>query len=409
MKRQSLQLNRIAKVASLALLFALLPLRMLAQEVIVTNDGDAKKVFNVEVSGQSIFYTLTDKAGAAIQKMNKSNVLMIKHRDGTKEVFTGETEKKPIAAVAPAEAAGITGQAPEEDRDAVEKAKTQNKEVIAAWNNDVVTCKDKKLGGKSNYYYFQFVPTSSSVLVDKNMEISFKMTEGWWGGELSQRFYSIAILKNKTDKTIYVDLGNSFFIRSGKASAYYIPGATSKTNESSSGAGVNLGAVAGALGVGGALGTLAGGVNVGGGSASSSSTVTYNQRVIAIPPMSNCELPAMELFPVSESATYENRIKTSTFYKHGHDTSFYTLTDQIMKEGQTVNYNEDNAPLKFGSFLTYSFDENITQPKSLKFDFYSSRAIGLQHNSWAATNYSKHLSDNYARFYCALVVNCNTM
>ena len=68
-------------------------------------------------------------------------------------------------------------------------------------------------------------------------------------------------IKNKTNKTIYIDLGNTFFSRGGEAQPYYIPGETHQYKGGTTGASVNMGAVAGALGVGGALGTLANGVN----------------------------------------------------------------------------------------------------------------------------------------------------
>ena len=51
-----------------------------------------------------------------------------------------------------------------------------------------------------------------------------------------------------------------------------------------------MGSVAGALGIGGVLGTLANGVNVGGASSTGTSTTTYSQRVISIPPMASVSL-----------------------------------------------------------------------------------------------------------------------
>ena len=51
-------------------------------------------------------------------------------------------------------------------------------------------------------------------------------------------------LRNKTDKTLFIDLGNSFFIRGKESSPYYIPTSVSNTNGSSQGVSVNAGSVA---------------------------------------------------------------------------------------------------------------------------------------------------------------------
>ena len=83
--------------------------------------------------------------------------------------------------------------------------------------------------------------------------------------------YALGVkVQNKTDHTIYIDLGNTFITRSGEAQAYYVPSSTVTSKGKTAGGSVNLGSVASAVGIGGAVGTLAGGVNVGG---SNSATV----------------------------------------------------------------------------------------------------------------------------------------
>ncbi len=93
---------------------------------------------------------------------------------------------------------------------------------------------------------------------------------------------------NLTDSTMTIDRTQSFFIYPNQQIPYYDPTITTHTSTTSTsrGAAVNLGAVAGALGVGGVTGTLLGGVNVGGSKSSGSSTTTYDidQPIIHIPP-----------------------------------------------------------------------------------------------------------------------------
>ena len=86
---------------------------------------------------------------------------------------------------------------------------------------------------------------------------------------------------NKSNRTIYLDLGNTFYTSAGKSVCYFTPTSTTTTSSSSKGGSVNLGTIADALGVGGIAGTLANGVNVGGGSTNGTSTTTYAQRIIS--------------------------------------------------------------------------------------------------------------------------------
>ena len=55
-----------------------------AQDVLITKDGDVKNVYEVEVGNNAVFYKSEDKADAAILCINKTDVYMIKRKDGTK-------------------------------------------------------------------------------------------------------------------------------------------------------------------------------------------------------------------------------------------------------------------------------------------------------------------------------------
>ena len=56
----------------------------MAQDMLVTNEGKSMTIYNLEISDQSIFFQLQDKANAPLQKMLKKDVLIIKKADGTK-------------------------------------------------------------------------------------------------------------------------------------------------------------------------------------------------------------------------------------------------------------------------------------------------------------------------------------
>lgn len=59
-------------------------LSAMAQDMLVTNEGKSMTIYNLEISDQSIFFQLSNKTDAPLQKMLKKDVLIIKKADGTK-------------------------------------------------------------------------------------------------------------------------------------------------------------------------------------------------------------------------------------------------------------------------------------------------------------------------------------
>ena len=98
-------------------------------------------------------------------------------------------------------------------------------------------------------------------------------------------------ISNKTDNTIYIDLGYTFYVSMGQSFPYYVPVSTTTSSGSSSGAGVNAGAIAGALGIGGGLATLAGGIIIRGGKSNAPTTTPFSHRGIDLPPHSTLHAP----------------------------------------------------------------------------------------------------------------------
>lgn len=102
-----------------------------------------------------------------------------------------------------------------------------------------------------------------------------------------------AIVINPNDEILVIDQTKSFFINSnGLSTSYYDPTVRTETvtgmTSGTRGMNVNLGSVAGALGIGGWLGTLLNGVNVGGsntnGQAVSNTTYFADQPQISLGP-----------------------------------------------------------------------------------------------------------------------------
>lgn len=55
-----------------------------AQDVLVTESGDALKVYNIEMSPTTIFYQLSDDKDAPTERIARKDVLIIRKADGTK-------------------------------------------------------------------------------------------------------------------------------------------------------------------------------------------------------------------------------------------------------------------------------------------------------------------------------------
>ena len=334
----------------------------MAQDVIITKDGDAMKVWGLEVSNSAVFYRETAKKDAPIKRMEKSNLLMIKYQDGRKEVI-GDDSKDTSSNTTPTQQPSTSiYQA---------KASVTNEERIAAYNNQNVSWKEKPKA-KNNYLfsYCKLNIKEGSVLESDDISITIETGEYDDKGQYTSISHStnnqvITVkVRNKTNKTLYLDLGNTFFIRGGEAEPYYIPTATSEYGSNTTASSVNLGAVAGAMGIGGAAGTIANGINVGSANTKGMKTTIYSQRVISIPPMSSKSLEPQMLFPINSNVfpmimSYEALKKT-----------FTTTSILDLQQGDMIHWNAQNSPILFSFFLSYAYDEQCVDAQTMKTDMY---------------------------------------
>lgn len=371
------------KLLLLALLFIAAP-SLKAQDIIITQEGDSHKVYEVEISASSVFYKLENKADAALQKMKKSDVLMIKFQDGRK-VIIGEDESSTPAQNPTTEAvneptAPLT-HSPEIIRKNQEWIEQYNKENTFTFEE---TPKKNKI---ADYLYCIFGYSNNSILFtdDIRVDISFgympeaqfhKFSNANKKNLKSFMNYSCLYLafeikiSNTSNKTVYLDLGNSFVTQfNGEAITMYAPSATTTTESKSGGVGVNLGAVSSALGVGGAAGTLAQGVNVGGGKTTGTSTVTYSQRIIAIPAKSSKVLGHWNLFKIDDKISFFHYCKP--VWANDVLRSYKNITVRNKE-----SYNEENTPLKLTATISYSHTEDCSSLLTLNSQLYCKEILG---------------------------------
>ena len=155
-----------------------------------------------------------------------------------------------------------------------------------------------------------------------------------------------AIVYNRTSDIMIIDQTKSFFVNSdGKSTSYYDPTVrtTSATDMSSvtKGGSVNLGAVAGAIGIGGTLGQIANGINLGGsgtsGQAITNSTYISDQPKVSLAPNSNGSMS--KVFNVSGIGENVPYFGNSTIHS---------------------NMSEENSDCRFNVCISYSLDNGKT-------------------------------------------------
>ena len=283
--------------------------------------------------------------------------------------------------------------------DVVEK----NKQLIAAYNSVSPKWTTKQKDNDAKYLMNVVRLAENSVL--ENDDVKLEITLGEVGNEKRQeeklvfmdyssgknakfknvvglcQNYALGVkVQNKTNHTIYIDLGNTFLTRSGEAQAYYVPSSTVTSKGSTAGGSVNLGSVAGAVGVGGVLGRLAGGVNVGGSNSTTISKVEYAQRVLAIPPMSSKMLDLKLLFDNSPNAYRFVTLKDESTSR----CRCFTAVGQFdgLKVGDIIHWSPDDTMMNWGFYLSYAFDEACSQQAAVRFDMYVSDSYGVRLNMW---------------------------
>ena len=172
-----------------------------------------------------------------------------------------------------------------------------------------------------------------------------------------------AIVYNRTSEIMTIDQTKSFFVNSdGRSTSYYDPTVrtTSTTDMSSStkGASVNLGSIAGALGIGGVVGQIANGVNVGG--SGTNGTATTNATYVA-------DLPQVSIAP------YGNGAMSKVFPIKGVGAE---ALKQTPNNNSLISLTEEQSDCKFSVCITYSLDEGKTYKKLIT-NFYTNSNVAV--------------------------------
>lgn len=378
-------MNSLRKLLS-PCIWAALTLTAGAQDVIVMKDGSLIQSKVQEITPTEIKYKKFSNLQGPLYTIEKSGVLAINYENGEKETYANENVQQNAVQDQVPEPNGPIEVLPDED----------NAEIIARYNRPVTLFQKKetpKDAKDAKYVTYKFGFTSNSILSNKDLEIKFELINASICCQ-----YGISIT-NKTDRIIYIDLGNTFRTTQGNESFVYFDNSqqTTVTQGGGSGGSVGLGSVTSALGIGGTVGTLASGISVGGGNQHSASTTYANQRVIAIPPHGKSYL----------STHKEITIKKETLLTIGetkclsHGESFYypiTMKRGIISKGATRAFNENELPYKREYIITYSTEETFKTYSTLKFGLFIQQILGKDlmgiYSFWTMDEFIKELKKN---------------
>ena len=382
-----------------------------AQDKIITTDGDVITAYNVDVGGTSVYYKNSEDANAGLLSISKQKIVMIKKKDGSIIKLYNDntnTQAEPTQSQTQQKSAEEGGIQNIKFCDLSTYLQQSNKEQIGVYNQNIKPIIEKGAKGKqAKFAYMIYGVKENSVLENDDIQIS--IITGSFTKARSKDAYSFIAnnhsyvpavqfqIKNKTSQTIYLDLGNTFYTMMGKPICYYVPTSTTVLSSSSSGASVNMGALAGAAGIGGTIGKLANGVNVGGSTTNATTNTTFSQRIIAIPPMATKDLGAQFMYNVEGITPYSNNFVFRKSCYMGTYSAFssylYALhinfskkdKEGVMKEGEHYTYSEESSPINFSFIITYSSSENCTQEKSITTHYYLKDLIGFRVNSITGT------------------------
>ncbi|MCC8070381.1 MAG: hypothetical protein LIO90_01085 [Bacteroidales bacterium] len=366
--------NIYVAVASLCMILAC-SVALFADDIIVMRNGDVINGKVTEITLTEIKYKKASNPDGPTYTAAHADVLAINYENGEKETFEAQANQSvPSSEVVTIE--------PVLDQDSIDAI---NREFIQRYSQEYFKFADKPKDKKAKAGIGQYRVMDNSVVTDGVIRIYYipmgNVSEADFRTKNTLMYGSstpLPVIMNLTDHIIYVDLENTFIRNNGKATPLYTPSTTISSSGKTTGGAVNLGSVTGALGVGGAVGTLANGVNVGGSSSNSTTTVTYSQRIVPIPPKSNYQM--------------EYRLPVDHMVSIGTNCTV----------GETIYFEPDNSPHQMGLYLTYGLDEGMTQTSVLEQNFYLWKVIGLNRGWFANTVNLSHLTDISTEAICVV-------
>lgn len=345
-------------------------------DIIALRNGGTINAKILEITQTEIKYKKASNPNGPLYSISKNEIESIEYPNGDKDLFTlVETDD------------GTPKQ-----RET--KPARNNREIISLYNKEVPTRNNKEMNEKKDKYtdlgFVYWGITDNSVLSTDDVEVSiinsnldgFNQHSGMY--KFDYRYSYIIQVSNKSDKPVYLDLGNTFKVVNGRSYVWSNGTNVVETHNQNIGGAVNLGAVTSALGIGGALGTIANGLTVGGSNNKGISIDKSVPRFIAVAPHSTVTLPARQ-------EIVDNKVQTIYEWLDATPSKKWKK-DYKLRKWETRTYDETSAPFRFDYYITYSTDPNFKNYYVLPIHLYS-RAIYGTNGGELLRTHSYNLKD----------------
>lgn len=341
------------------------------QDLIITESGETIKACNIEISSNAIFYQTSDAADSNIHRISLSDVMLIKYADGSKWM-PGQADSQE----------SVTKKTSDNNNPVSYVDEAANKAAIAKASPDKVSYIGDRDGKAASEILMLFAPTADALLADKNLEIAVRtqIPAKGYDGKLHYTFSNRPIdifLTNRSDKTLYIDLGDTYLINNGQSMKYYTPGAVSNSKTTGIGAGVGIGIF-----------------SVGAMQSNTQSITTFTERILPIPPGVTKVLVSGEFSPFGKiKETGLDYGKKGTY----NDLTLLRSQDKLLNNGDsTSDFGGIQIPA-VTAMTAYSFAESMTNPIQLKATYEPAIMIGSKMGKFMDTCFirTKELSPNF--------------
>ena len=373
-------------------MLSLSALYVAAQDVVVKKDGSTILAKVLEVNQDNIKYKKFSNQNGPTYTINLSDVMSVNYENGEKEDFNNSS---------------ITNDANQgnEAKEITKDVAPNNSELLNLYAKDYQLNPAYKLKDKETLHGLVFLSfTNASILSNDEVEIYLERDRTQHpdqklgvGSNSSPLFRYDIVLKNKTNKSIYVDLANCFKTTNlGVSYCYYSSDIITENKESTSGGSFNLGGLTNAVGIGGVAGSLANATTVGKSNATSLSKTHINQRILQIPPKGRTCLSKFEYVtekkatsftygkyellnqgeefffsePMSQDRNIANSLKL--------DCKTLPLNLGPVKMGEERKFTIENTPYTANYHLVYSTKEDFSTYSVLSPTLYINKIIGLK-------------------------------
>lgn len=354
-----------------------------AQDVIFKKNGDEIQAKVLKVTESEIEYAKWSNPKGPTYVLSLGNVFMVKYENGEKDVFADQDAPQTSQpSQAAAEKTSGKKSFGEKSSGGIAAPADNNDALIRSYNDHETSFVVEKQTNRKAYDWIGILGVdASSVMSSAELEIAIVQTDGCllhgtymnpW--PFNGHFY--LELHNKTDHTLYVDLGNTFRVDgNGNSKVYYDTTQTSVNHGAGGSAGLNVGVVSNFFGDGGTVGTPANGINFSSGKYNSSSKTYIKQRVMAIPPHGKAVLEQCEWEHVKGVALWKEENNVYKSYCEGFN---YEYANIPVKKGELQHYGFDDSPQKYRYRITYSSDEAFAECEALTLNVYVKDLLGGQ-------------------------------